>query len=384
MKTTSAVAAALFMFCGCDCSHDHGHGEGHVHSGECRHSHGHGHENAQNSPHVHGECREAKSVRVAPAVQRVIGLETVKAVKRDVSSLLLCPGRYELLPDARERVSTPVAGRLDILVRPLAKVKKGDALFTVTSPDLVARSREISVLSKRLEVYREIKTRNAALENELDVKRAARSSLLAGAEEKDGVVTVRAGVDGLVDAFLAKSGDWLGTGAAALEVVRPGSLRFKALVAAADAGGLKDGLRAQVGALSGEVRLGVGDDSGLVPVYVVFKGEVDAIAGARGEATVFTGGGGEPKTAVPSECVVSIGLQPTVFVRDAADRGRFIAVDVTPLESAGGWTAVDGLPSDGVEVVSKGAYELKLALPGGGNRGAGHFHADGTFHEGEH
>jgi hypothetical protein len=33
-----------------------------------------------------------------------------------------------------------------------------------------------------------------------------------------------------------------------------------------------------------------------------------------------------------------------------------------------------------------GAYELKLAAPSSGTtqRAAGHFHADGQFHEGEH
>ncbi|MEY2712060.1 MAG: hypothetical protein RL005_282, partial [Planctomycetota bacterium] len=37
---------------------------------------------------------------------------------------------------------------------------------------------------------------------------------------------------------------------------------------------------------------------------------------------------------------------------------------------------------EGDEVVLEGAYQLMLATSGSAPRG-GHFHADGTFHEGE-
>ena len=92
----------------------------------------------------------------------------------------------------------------------------------------------------------------------------------------------------------------------------------------------------------------------------------------------------KPETAIPSGCIVRIGLQPTVFVKDEHDKDRFLAVDVVPGLSDGGWTAVTGLPDDDdLEVVFEGAYELRLALPAGDSRPAGHFHADGTFHEGK-
>ena len=134
----------------------------------------------------------------------------------------------------------------------------------------------------------------------------------------------------------------------------------------------------------GEVRLGVGDANGLVPVYVVFpKGGAKGRAGARATASCVLDAHETPVTAVPSRCLVRIGLQPTVFVRDVHDADRFLAVDVVPGLSAGGWTAVTGLPSGGdLDVVAEGAYELKLALPSGDAKPAGHFHADGTFHEG--
>ena len=51
-----------------------------------------------------------------------------------------------------------------------------------------------------------------------------------------------------------------------------------------------------------------------------------------------------------------------------------------------GKTPVKGL-MPGQTIVTKGGYELKYILPtgeAGSKKAAGHFHADGQFHEGEH
>ena len=390
MKNNLAFILVCSCLCGCDCAHECAgdHHNSHEKVLECA-----GKNNNNEKAHTHKSCNKEhkdhysnkkRVVTVPLAIQRSMALETVKVEKRDISSRVSLPGRYELMPNAREIAATPVAGHLRIIVQPLAKVKKGDVLFTVSSPDLVVRENEISVLEKRLEVYRKIKTRNAALENELAVKRAERAALVGGFEEKGGVITVRAQSDALVDNFAAKTGEWLEIGGKVLEIVRPQSLRFKALAAASDAEKLKEGMAAKVGKFSGEVRLGVGDGTGLVPVYVNFRDEIGAIAGARAEAEVFLGGGGKAKSVVPSKAVVLVGLQPTVFIKDSKKEGCFIAIDVIPGEQSGPWTAVEGLPSGEVEVVTKGAYELKIALNYGEKPNAGHFHADGTFQEGEH
>ena len=144
-------------------------------------------------------------------------------------------------------------------------------------------------------------------------------------------------------------------------------------------------MSAKVDGNHGQIRIGVGDDAGLVPVYVLFGEDVDAFAGARSNAECVTDETENARVAVPSQCIVSIGLQPTVFIRDEHDANRFIAVPVTPGLSGGGWTAVEGLPEPHCEIVSDGVYELKLSLPAeGGKKTSGHFHADGVFHEGEH
>ena len=402
------TTAAMLGICGCEehhegCGHQHHHEEKHDHAHEHEHKHGescsHGHtpQNPHHSSPISHLSSPNPHLTIPLAVQKVMGLRTVHAEMRRIASTISFAGRYELNPDARQKIATPVSGRLTLHVKALAHVKKGQAIFSVSSPELVARAREIDALEKRLSVYREIKTPNAALENELAVKRAEREALLAGADEKDGIVTVRAAEDGMIESLLAQNGAWLETGAAAVQTVQMHDLRFKALAAASDALRLKDAMPAKVGDNAGRIQLGIGDDSGLVPVYVLFDSEVSAIAGERGQAECVTDETESPHIAVPSKCIVSVGLQPMVFMKDPHNAERFIAIPVTPGASASGWTAVEGLSPHSknphtrdlapfrCEIVCEGAYELKLALPSAGDKKeSGHFHADGTFHTGEH
>ena len=379
---------------------------GHVHGAGCSHDHSpppgpafpslipelaaiNSRSSACSSNHNAPDAKhQPRSFRIDRSLQQTMGLKTAKAEQRRIKSTVSFAGRYELNPDARKVVSTPVSGCISLLARPLADVKKGDALFRVSSPDLVARSRGIALLEKRLSVYREIKTANAALENELAVKRAEREAMLAGAEEKNGIVTVCAADDAMVESLLAKDGAWLETGAAAVETVRPRDLRFKALVAASDAIKLKDGMPVKTEKGEGKLKIGVGDDLGLVPVYVLFDAQTDAIAGERGYAECVTDETETGQLAVPSKSIVPIGVQSVVFLKDVHDPELFTATPVLPGLAGNGWTAISfashrhHLP---IEVVTDGAYELKLAQPQGGDaKPSGHFHADGTFHEGEH
>ena len=391
----TVTSAAMLGICGCGehhegCEHQHHHEHQHDHEKKHDHAHEHEHKHGESCSHGHTPQNPHHSspishLTIPLAVQKVMGLKTVRAEMRRVASTISFSGRYELNPDARQKIATPVSGRLTLHVKALTHVKKGQSIFSVSSPELVARAREIDALEKRLAVYREIKTPNAALENELAVKRAEREALLAGADEKDGTVTVRAAEDGMIESLLAQNGAWLETGAAAVQTVQMHDLRFKALAAASDALRLKDSMPAKVGENAGRIQLGVGDDSGLVPVYVLFDSEVSAIAGERGHAECVTDETESPHAAIPSKCIVAVGLQPTVFMKDPHDDERFIAIPVIPGASGGGWTAVEGLSPHKSEIVCEGAYELKLALPSAGaKKESGHFHADGTFHTGEH
>jgi len=108
--------------------------------------------------------------------------------------------------------------------------------------------------------------------------------------------------------------------------------------------------------------------------------------GRAGRLRVVTKESAPRAVAVPDACLAQDSVKVYVIVRDAKDATKFHKREVTPGASDGVWTEVGGLRA-GEVVVKEGVYELNLAMPveGAKNRApAGHFHADGRFHEGAH
>lgn len=377
MKNVVAVilVAVVGVAFGADTCKEHDHGHEHAHG--CEHERGREHE------HAHAQGRE---VRVSAAAARAMGLKTVRAELRRMQSTVSLWGRVELAPDARMGVASSVSGRVQLKVRQLQSVKAGDVLFTVDAPEVRAKTKEIEIIERRLKVYRELNRASAELETQLALRKAEREALLAAAEETNGVVTVRTAETGRVEALSVLDGAWVSSGTAVVELVRTERMRVKALVAAAEAARLKDDLKVRCGDAVGVLQLGLGEADGLTPAYAVFdKGGLSVRPGERLRVECVTDESETPVVAVPAACVVRVGLEPTVFVRDEHAGERFAAVKVTLGRTNGGWTEVVGLPDDDdLEIVKEGAYELKIALSTqAGVPAAGHFHADGTFHEGE-
>jgi len=90
--------------------------------------------------------------------------------------------------------------------------------------------------------------------------------------------------------------------------------------------------------------------------------------------------------AIPEAAVVAEGLKRVVFIPHSAEQME--KREVTLGVSDGAWVEVFGV-KEGERVVVDGVYQLKVAAPmeegvAPRRRAAGHFHADGTFHEGAH
>ena len=341
------------------------------------HEQDHGHEHAHG--HVHGAGLE-----VGAAAAQAMGLRTVRPEKRRMRSTISLVGRLELAPDARMSAATSVGGRVSLKVHPLEQVSSGTVLFTVEAPDLRAKTKEIELLEQRLKVYRDLNRVPAERESELALKRAEREAMLAGAEECDGIVWVRAKTGGRVESLPIADGAWVAPGTTLVELLRSDRLQFVAQVVSSEARRLKDGMKVACGDCVGTLRLGFGGADGLTPVYAFFDRELPGRPGERVQVDCVTDESETPVVAVPSACIVRIGLDPTVFVRDEHDQDHFVAVKVAPGRTNGGWTEVRGLPDDDdLEIVKEGAYELKIARAAqSGSAPTGHFHADGTFHEG--
>jgi multidrug resistance efflux pump len=98
-------------------------------------------------------------------------------------------------------------------------------------------------------------------------------------------------------------------------------------------------------------------------------------------ATESTSG---PAIAIPRTAIVKDGIVHVFFRRDPKDPNKAIRVEADLGVDDGFWVEIKSGLSLNDEVVLDGAYELKLATEQSGvTPKGGHFHADGTFHEGE-
>ena len=81
--------------------------------------------------------------------------------------------------------------------------------------------------------------------------------------------------------------------------------------------------------------------------------------------------------------VISDGLDKIIFRRDPKDANSLIRTKADLGVNNGEWVVVESGLAEHDQVVVDGIYELKLATTGQKTT-TGHFHADGTFHEGSH
>ena len=208
-------------------------------------------------------------------------------------------------------------------------------------------------------------------------------------------IEVRATEVGIVDKLPVAHGVWVEIGALVCTITDLSRVRFRARGLQSDLASLQPGLPAQVvlpqgngpaqERLAGTLALGVEADPSQRTIDAFLQPTaVPAWArpGIAGFLEVETRGGGDPELAVPLSAVLQDGLQRVLFRRDPADPDKVIRLEADLGLDDGRWVTVKSGLRDGDEVVLAGAYELMLASSGSAAKG-GHFHADGTFHEGK-
>ncbi|HZW09192.1 MAG TPA: hypothetical protein VFF69_04745 [Phycisphaerales bacterium] len=209
------------------------------------------------------------------------------------------------------------------------------------------------------------------------------------------VVEVCAAAPGVVETLGATNGGWVEEKSPVLSTVRPAMVRFRARGLQSDLPRLRDGLPARVApppggslgpaeALPGELAIGLTADPDHRTVDLLLTprdGAPWARAGVSGFLEVDTEGAGREELAIPLEAVVRDGLTALIFRRDPEDPDRVIRLTADLGIDDGRWVVVKSGVREGDEVVLDGVYQLMLASSGPAERG-GHFHSDGTFHEG--
>ena len=146
----------------------------------------------------------------------------------------------------------------------------------------------------------------------------------------------------------------------------------------------KRALEAETGLIrrmGAEFRMGLrwGRDFTLAELRAHYDAVFVAI-GAQGAQSLRCPG---EELAIPLAAVGRDGAKPVVFRRDPANADKAIRLEADLGVSDGRWIAVLSGMKEGDEVVVGGNYQLMLSMSGSMPKG-GHFHADGTYHEGDH
>ena len=354
--------------------------EEHEHDRDAR-AHGHADE------HGHGEER---GVEVSEAASKLIGLTTVRAEQRVLDSIVTVPARVVENPKAARTISARIGGFVTYTAAAPQAVAPDERLFEFVSPEAAAQHGELKALESRLEQLTTAGAKNAQLKTDLSIARITYAALTNGllvvsAEEGRFAQTVPCA--GRLLGFEVASGSYVERGAPLARLRAETEPYVLARLPVSEAVELSDGLSASVAGEPGTVLLDRTKNDGLVDVWFAFAADAKPKVriGESVQLEMRKETNGEPVVAISSVAIFRDGIAPTVLVRDEHDEDRFVTQPIAPGRTANGWTEVSGLEAD-AEVVVKGLYELRQALPSRGQkkRAAGHFHADGKFHAGGH
>jgi hypothetical protein len=267
-----------------------------------------------------------------------------------------------------EASATLIATRAD-----LAEIMEKDA-------ELEARQRTNEAELRALVARREFLLRTARADGDAD---PAQDSLV-----------IRALDAGVVASLPIPSGGAAAEDALVAAVLRPEAVRFRARGLQADLPRLRPGLPARIVSASGDagtaplpgelILAPTADADSRTIDLLLLPSAVAAWARAGVVAQLeITLEGGEADLAIPLAAVTRDGGAPILFRRDPANPDKAIRIDADLGVSDGRWVVVRSGLREGDEIVLAGNYQLMLATSGAAPKG-GHFHADGTWHEGEH
>ena len=413
--------------------HTHEHGEGcthdhaHEHGAGCSHdhSHEHAHEHGDGCSHDHSSCGGSAAPVLVTADAHARHISAMKIEDVPAVGLALQHSLYGYLTvpsHAQETYSLPCAGRISLRVKSAQSVKKGEVLYSVIAPEvsaLVAEIRkqeaaitrcgeEIDSISQRLKRLKAAGTTSSDLEEQLNFKNAEKRQLqrelevtqtnlrilVMGAEitPENGMPTlvVRAENDGIVRNVGTTQGSWGEQGAPVVTMSNLSGMEIEGTLYGNDVPEFTsiratrlNGRSQQV--MEGTWRMAEQVDPEKQTRKIFFTPDslpADARPGQLCRLDMYADGGAEGYVNIPDTALVKVGIDDVVFLE--IKEGTFAMMKVQAGTSRRGMVPVKGL-TPGQKLVVKGGYELRYLLPadGGQQKKAGHFHADGKFHEGE-
>jgi multidrug efflux pump subunit AcrA (membrane-fusion protein) len=213
-------------------------------------------------------------------------------------------------------------------------------------------------------------------------------------------IRVNATESGVVESTGVTNGAWTDQSSPVVTVVKPEKLRFHAVGMQSDLGVLQDGLLARIvsptttvtgrgvsltDSMSGVLKIGLSGHARdrTIDLYVVPDELLSwARAGVAAQLEIVTDPSRGMELSIPMSAVQRDGLTPVIFRRDPMNPDDAIRIEADLGANDGRWIEVLSGLRDGDEIVLDGAFQLMLATSGSAQKG-GHFHTDGTFHDGE-
>jgi hypothetical protein len=214
-------------------------------------------------------------------------------------------------------------------------------------------------------------------------------------------IVVKATHAGIVASTDITDGSWADAQTTVVTTVQPDRLRFHASGLQSDLGVLKDGLRVNIvpptptsagnavdlqNTMHGTLQVGLTGDANdrTIDLYVTPDSLSSwARSGVTAQLEIITDATNAPELAIPLAAVQQDGLAPIIFRRAPNNPNEAIRIEADLGLNDGRWVSVLSGLADGDEVVLDGGFQLMLATSGSIQQG-GHFHSDGTFHEGDH
>ncbi len=417
-----SVAAPHVHADGTVCNGDHGHAKPakkpHVHADGtvCNGDHG---EQSQSAT-AGDSLPDMLEIKVDAHARHALGMQFEQVGQTPHQAAKTLYGQMIIPPHAVTTYALPAAGRVDFFVQSAQQVKKGDLLYSLSSPlivelasaadqaraDLSRNAMELDTLLKRRAALEDIGTKNSELDTNIKFKQAEKLSLqtalkasvnklnlfTAGGELKDGILYVHAHADGAIQSVDMSQGSWGEQGVPALVMNKKGVLEFTTTIYGTEDTNYAKAMLAinrngTTTHLDGVLRITehVDHDTNSRKLYFTpTKVSPDMHAGQLARLDLYSHAESEEGyLSIPNSALVKVGVNDVVFIKAKED--TFIMKKVLTLPARQGKTPVKGL-IPGQTIISKGGYELKYILPTAdkGKKAAGHFHADGHFCEGDH
>lgn len=266
---------------------------------------------------------------------------------------------------------------------------------------LVATEAELAdVMEKDAALDAEQKMAEAAL-RALRARREALVRAAGGEIASTGALIVRAVEPAVVAAIHAPNGALVDQGADVVETVRGDAIRFRARALQSDLLRIPDGAKVRVVAavtpgrgeddptpIEGTLRITPIADATSRTAEVLVDLDPAQVAKAVWDragvaaSVEITLAGGTDELAIPAAAIVRDGTESVIFRRDPANADKVIRLIADLGVTDGRWTVIQSGVKRGDEIVVGGNYQLMLATSGSAPKG-GHFHSDGTYHEGE-